>query len=213
MFRVASAWLSPTRATAVCGALALWILVLAGTAPAEEAAAGKGQTTIGIRTAEARPSSPRPSPKPWEKSTDEISLDIQPPPGRLPADSFADLIPAARRESLPAQPTRGWGYTSLSWVPSEIVHYPLYFDDQPLERYGQTVCPALQPVVSGAYFFATFPIVPYKIGLDRTHDCVSTAGYLRAGRCAPPVCERLPLELDAALFESGTWVGFLFLFP
>ncbi len=213
MFRAGSALGIPTWAKAVCGVSSLWILVLAGAALAEEAATGKGRTTIGIRTAQVPRYSARQSPRPWEKSTDQIGLDIQPPPGRLPADSSADLLPAASREPVPAKPTRGWGYIALNWVPSEIVHQPLYFDDQPLERYGQTVCPAVQPVLSGARFFGTFPIMPYKIGLDRTHDQVSTAGYVRAGRCAPPICERIPLELDASLFESGAWVGFIFLLP
>jgi hypothetical protein len=237
MFRVASAvgagpWTEPgrpggvrdpRRTAAVCGALSLGILLLAAGAPpqgappevvpAEDSAAQKGPTTLGIRTTEAPGYHLRQRPKPWETSTDQIDIDTEPPPGPLPSDAFAELVPASRRELVPAQPTRGWGQVSLAWMPSEIVHYPLYFDDQALERYGQTVCPAIQPILSGAYFFGTFPIVPYKIGLDRTHDCVSTAGYVRAGNCAPPVCERLPLELDAALFESGTWVGFLFLFP
>lgn len=213
MFRVASVSAVAVRTKAVCGAFLLWVLVLAATSQAEETAPGKDETIIGVRAAEAPRFSARQDRRPWEKPTDQISPDVQPPPGPFPADAFAELIPAASRASVPAQPTRGWGHSALHWAPSEIVHQPLYFDDQSLERYGQTCCPVVQPLVSGARFFGTFPIMPYKIGIDRPYDCVSTAGYVRAGRCAPPVCERLPLRLDASLLEPGAWVGFIFLLP
>ncbi len=213
MLRAGSAKAVVIRRAAVCAAISLCALVTAGTSAAQQGAPGKGPATIDIRTVEEPRYSPRKDPRPWEKPIGQIGLDIQPPSGRLPTDSFAVLVPAASQPPVPAQPTRGCEHVSLNWEPSEIIHQPLYFDDQGLERYGQTVCPLVQPVLSGARFFGTFPIVPYKIGLDRTHDCVSTAGYVREGRCAPPVCERLPLRLDASLLESGAWVGLIFLLP
>lgn len=212
VLRVASASAVATRAKAVCGGSLLGVFLLAGTVLAEEAVPGNDGTVIGVRVAQAPRQSLRQSP-PWEKPTRQIGLDVQPPPGRLPDDSFAELIPAAARAPVAAEPTRGWGPAALHWAPSEIVHQPLYFDDQSLERYGQTFCPVVQPLVSGARFFGTFPVMPYLIGVDRPYDCISTAGYVRAGRCAPPVCERLPLRLDASLLESGAWVGFVFLLP
>ena len=100
------------------------------------------------------------------------------------------------------------------WKPTNFFHNPLYFDDTPLERYGQSVCPPLQPAISGARFFATLPVLPYKVGLDRPFDCVSTLGYYRPGECAPCMRERFPAwERDAALLEAGTALALIFALP
>jgi hypothetical protein len=104
--------------------------------------------------------------------------------------------------------------TCFHWRPTNFFHQPLYFDDTPLERYGQSVCPTLQPIISGIRFFGTIPVVPYKMGIDRTHDCVSTLGYYRPGNCHPCVRERFPaLELDASLLEAGTALALVFALP
>lgn len=105
--------------------------------------------------------------------------------------------------------------TEFNWRPTDFFHQPLYFDDQPLERYGQTLSPRLQPLLSGTRFFMTFPIVPYKMGIDRTHDCISTLAYHRPGRCLPCLREKVipRFELDAALLQAGTAVALVFLLP
>ena len=51
------------------------------------------------------------------------------------------------------------------------------------------------------------------MGVDRTHDCVYTLGHHRPGSCAPCVRWGLPAEVDAALFEAGTWVALALLLP
>ncbi|MCP4190365.1 MAG: hypothetical protein GY768_07035 [Planctomycetaceae bacterium] len=103
----------------------------------------------------------------------------------------------------------------FNWKPTNFFHQPLYFDDQPLERYGQSVCPPLQPVLSGGRFFMTFPIVPYKIGLNPLHECVTTLGYERPGECVPCVREKVmpAFELDAGLLQTGTVLALIFLLP
>ena len=105
--------------------------------------------------------------------------------------------------------------TEVNWRPTDFFHQPLYFDDQPLERYGQSLCPELQPIISGGRFFFTLPIIPYKMGLDRTHDCISTLAYERPGKCLPCFREKLvpAFELDAALLQAGTAVALVFLLP
>jgi hypothetical protein len=103
----------------------------------------------------------------------------------------------------------------FNWRPTNFFHQPLYFDDQPLERYGQTLSPHLQPILSGTRFFLTFPIVPYKMGIDRTHDCISTLAYHRPGRCLPCIREKIipRFELDAGLLQAGTAVALVFMLP
>ena len=153
------------------------------------------------------------SPRGWRKSLDQIPLDVRPSQGRLPTDQSGNLMSPADPATASRPGTRDESDLMFYWVASEAAHQPLYFDDQPLERYGQTVSRIAQPVLSGVRFFGTLPIIPYKIGHERTHDCVSTLGYHRVGTCAPPTRERLPVRLDASLFEAGTWVGFIFLLP
>jgi len=118
---------------------------------------------------------------------------------------------------LDARPgiARSASVTQFNWQATNFFHRPLYFDDTPLERYGQTKHPLIQPVVSGARFFGTFPILPYKMGTDRTGDCVSTLGYYRPGSCAPCVRERLipAWEADASLLEAGVALALIFALP
>jgi len=142
------------------------------------------------------------------KPMSEIDLELTVRDRELPPDNsgqaFAGSLPVGRMTSTVSE---------FHWQPANFFHQPLYFDDTPLERYGQTICPPLQPVISGTRFFLTFPIMPYKLGVDRTHDCVTTAGLYRPGNCAPCVREVLPHEADATLFQTATTLGWIFLLP
>ena len=153
---------------------------------------------------------PKANPKvfrPTFKSLDSISLSIG-MSGRAPKDRSAHLF---QEKSAPQQPK----FTArvFHWEASEYYHHPLYFDDTPLERYGQSRNQRLQPLISGAHFFGTLPVLPYKMGIDRYKDKIYTLGYYRPGSPAPCVGQQLPLEADAMLFESGAWVALIFLFP
>ena len=53
----------------------------------------------------------------------------------------------------------------MSWQATEFWHRPLYFDDVPLERYGQMHHPLIQPWLSGVHFFGNVPLLPYKMGV------------------------------------------------
>lgn len=135
----------------------------------------------------------------------------------LKVDRFSDVPYCSgslfRPGDARAYVRKPWAPGELHWAASNLYHQPLYFDDTPLERYGQSCHPLIQPWISGAHFFATFPLVPYKMGLDRTHDCVYALGYYRPGSWAPAVLPRLPWELDAALFEAGTWLALIAILP
>ena len=147
----------------------------------------------------------------WSKPLEEIRLKHTPPEGLLPPDRSGGLFTPPEGSAN----TRAGRHTQavFHWVPSNVECQPSYFDDVPLERYGQTVYPPLQPVLSGVHFFGMFPIMPYKIGIDRTHDPVYTLGYYRVGTAAPPVRQRLPAEIDASLFEALVWTALIFALP
>jgi hypothetical protein len=108
---------------------------------------------------------------------------------------------------------RVWGATTFCWTASGLCHKPLYFEDVQLERYGHTVGPLLQPIASGAHFFLTIPILPYKMGLTPPHECMYTLGYYRPGSCAPYMLDPLPLSIRAGLAEAGVWTGLAALIP
>jgi hypothetical protein len=140
------------------------------------------------------------------------------------SEMSASIVSTANRPNdcseglfLPPRPgiARATNITQFNWQARNFFHRPLYFDDTPLERYGQTKHPLLQPVISGGRFFGTFLVLPYKMGIDRTGDCVSTLGYYRPGSCTPCIRERLlpALEGDAALLEAGTALALIFILP
>ncbi len=123
----------------------------------------------------------------------DLSANVFQPPGSEP-QAYAPLLP-------------------FMWVAPEIWHKSLYFDDVQLERYGQTRAPRLQPLLSGAHFFGTLSIMPYKMGLNHPFEMTSNLGYYRPGSPTPCVGRRLPWEWDAALMQAGAWVGGVFIFP
>lgn len=108
---------------------------------------------------------------------------------------------------------RQWCEVTYMWKASGLCHKPLYFEDVHLERYGHSWGPYVQPLVSGAHFFGTLPILPYKMGLKTPNECVYTLGYYRPGNCAPYLLDPIPFTWRAALFEGGAAVGVAAILP
>ena len=109
---------------------------------------------------------------------------------------------------------RDWQQVCFLWKASALCHKPLYFEEEALERYGHThVREELQPLVSGAKFFLTIPILPYKMGINPPRECIYTLGHYRPGDCAPYMLDPLPISLRAGLIEAGVIVGGVAIFP
>lgn len=102
---------------------------------------------------------------------------------------------------------------TYTWTASQLCHKPLYFEDVQLERYGHMAGPWVQPFASAANFFLTFPILPYKMGLELPNECVYSLGYYRPGDCAPYLFDPLPISVRGLFFEAGAWVGACAAFP
>lgn len=137
-----------------------------------------------------------------------IALDRELPAGTNPEDLSRELfIPQDQApEELPV-------IYYFAWVAPEVWYKSLYFDDVQLERYGQTRCPPLQPVLSGAHFFGTLAFMPYKMGLSGPFEMTTNYGYYRPGSPTPCVGRRVPWEWDAALLQAGFIVGGVFFIP
>ncbi len=145
---------------------------------------------------------PCPSPKDL-KRIGEITDDITPDGTEFPQEcSLGDEM---------FQP-REWAMTTFHWKASGLCYKPLYFQQVPVERYGHT-WPLIQPIVSGANFFLTFPVLPYKMGLNPPWECMYPLGYYRPGSCAPYMIGAVPISVRAGLLEAGAWVGGVYLIP
>lgn len=155
--------------------------------------------------AKAPPTVEEPCPDPDElKPIDEITNDISAEAGEFPPE--CDL-------GNETYEPRQWAMTTYTWKASGLCHKPLYFEEVGLERYGHSAGPILQPLISGAHFFATVPILPYKMGIEPPGECVYDLGYYRPGSCAPRIILPIGLSLRGALFEAGAATGLAFLIP
>ena len=108
---------------------------------------------------------------------------------------------------------RNWNCITYTWKASALCHKPLYFEEVALERYGHSWNPIVQPFVSGAHFFATIPVLPYKMGLTPPQECVYSLGYYRPGNCAPWLVPPIPLSLRAAAFQAAFVGGAIAIIP
>ena len=108
---------------------------------------------------------------------------------------------------------RTWSQITYTWKASNLCHKPLYFEQVALERHGRSFGFYMQPILSGAHFFGTLPILPYKMGLKTPNECVYTLGHYRPGVCTPPLVGGLPFTWRAAGFMGGVYTGAAFIFP
>jgi len=92
-------------------------------------------------------------------------------------------------------------------------HQPLYFEEANLERYGNSYCRILQPVLSGYRFFASVPAMPYMMAVYRPRKCYYDSSPYLPGRAAPRHDESLPLNVVAGATELNAITALIFLFP
>ncbi|MDG1874456.1 MAG: hypothetical protein P8J27_11135 [Mariniblastus sp.] len=98
--------------------------------------------------------------------------------------------------------------SSKSWLAPNFVHRPLYFEDAQLERYGNRT--RFQLVRSGLHFFATIPVLPYRMGADAPWECQYTYGNDRPGDCVPYDVYRRPLD-KKGLISQAFWTSLIVL--
>jgi hypothetical protein len=146
----------------------------------------------------------------------EVTIDASFPPGALPGQPGTE--PEGYVQSPPpkfddARLWGGWGEVDYQWSATALCHRPLYFEQVNLERYGYTVGPYIQPVVSGAHFFLTIPTLPYKLVAQPPRECVYTLGYYRAGSRVPRRWHHVNWDPTAATVEGFVATGLVFLIP
>ncbi|MDZ4817520.1 MAG: hypothetical protein SGJ20_00955 [Planctomycetota bacterium] len=144
----------------------------------------------------------------------QLGTNIAPPgEGELPANRAAGFFDNQGVILAAQSPNRDWIEYTYYWQATAFCHQPLYFEEINLERYGHTACPLLQPVLSGAHFFGTVAILPYKMGLDHPSECIYTLGEYRPGDNVP--WQRCPMRVtpDAIFAEGAVITGLILLIP
>ena len=120
----------------------------------------------------------------------------------------AEAAGNALQEATPVE--RRSADVAVSWVPPNQRHLPVYLEDVAVERYGQTISPIAQPVISGGRFLAQATLLPYQMGVDAPRRLQYDVGYARPGSPAPAVREHLPLSLRGVVYQGAASTGLLF---
>ncbi len=109
---------------------------------------------------------------------------------------------------LPDGAARGAPFKTVYWRPTCMWHFPLYYEDAMLERHGHIRFGRFQPIVSGAKFFGTIPLLPYRATLQPPKIGQYVLGNFRPGTPAPALRGRLPWDGRAAVVETLSAAGF-----
>lgn len=105
----------------------------------------------------------------------------------------------------PLQRDPAWSWSTYEFAAANTFSHPLYFEDVMLERHGHERFPLLQPMASGARFFATVPMLPYLMTVRHPCDYEYKMGHFRTGDCVHPYCQRPPYVRRAAVVET-LWI-------
>ena len=148
------------------------------------------QTTLGDRTDQVAQDDKVPAVtalgtelEKWPIQTiDQISLDIRDTAKMVPKDRSGMLVNESKSSWNDFTPSA----KVFAWCAPDISYQPLYFEDVPLERYGQTFAgPDLAGAFSGVHFFASAMTLPCQICQDPVFSCEYPLGYCRPGNLAP----------------------------
>jgi hypothetical protein len=103
--------------------------------------------------------------------------------------------------------------STFTWAASNLWHYPLYFEDPALERYGHTYPDCIQPFASVGRFSAQLAGLPYQMAIDPICKRRYTLGWYRPGECAPKLHYQVPWNTQAAAVQAGVMTGLFYAFP
>ncbi|MFO0896237.1 MAG: hypothetical protein U0836_02310 [Pirellulales bacterium] len=148
-----------------------------------------------------------------DRPLSQVRAELLPVSGPTPEDLASEVFGSLQGAEMLADQPRPWAASAFYWQASWLAHYPLCFEQKMLERYGYSYCPLLQPAISGAHFFATIPIIPYKKGLDPHHRFIYELGFARAAGDSPFLRPRIPLNARGAAYEAGAVTGLIFFIP
>jgi len=107
---------------------------------------------------------------------------------------------------------RSFPANTYQWEASNLWHYPRYFEDVDLERYGHSRPWYIQPFFSTARMSGQLLMGPYQMALLPPWKKEYVLGYYRPGRAVPYRYEQIPWNARAAAVQAGAVTGGYFLF-
>lgn len=118
-----------------------------------------------------------------EKPIADIQIDPRDMAERKPPDKSVDLVGNASPEHwFSAQ----YAPVAATWVAPNIYYQPLYFEDVPLERYGQQHWGHPMDLArTGILFYGGVLALPYNLLKESPHSCDTPLGFARPGSPAP----------------------------
>lgn len=119
-----------------------------------------------------------------ELSSDSQARDQE----AVPEDYAARLLADEPRIEYLSEPSR-YAFVQNQIPASDFAYQPLYFEELNLERHGKHR-PLIQPLISGARFVGTVPLLPYKLTRQPPRSHVRTTDPYPSGLPAPWVRER-----------------------
>jgi len=103
--------------------------------------------------------------------------------------------------------------TVFQWQPSNLWHYPLYFEDPGLERSGHSFEHWLQPFYSVGRFGVQLVGMPYQMTLDPVCRKRYALGWYRPGECAPKQVGQIPWNTKAVINQAAVITGAFYALP
>jgi hypothetical protein len=99
---------------------------------------------------------------------------------------FSTEAPEDRSTALTnAQPEQWTSFApapiAFAWAAPNIRYQPLFFENVPLERYGQTPGPWKEVGRGSLHFFSSLALWPYHARFDHIYECDSPLGFCRPG--------------------------------
>lgn len=110
------------------------------------------------------------------------------------------------REQISERDT-AWVMSRYDFEAANTFSHPLYFEDVMLERHGHERFPKLMPMISGARFFATIPMLPYLMTVHPACEFEYKMGHFRPGDRLYPYIQRPPYVRNAAIVQAATIAG------
>lgn len=123
------------------------------------------------------------------RSIRSVSAGITITQGDLPLDPGRETARLLPRHFHQLGVSRGFGEVACPWTAPAVKHYPLYFQEIALERYGYHYG-AAQSFISSAVFLRNVTLLPIRVLAEPPCSRQYTLGYERPGNFAPVECYR-----------------------
>ena len=145
----------------------------------------------------------------------EVKTSIQPRSPNVPDNVAETRLDELGDISYDSVLVRRWMGLRYCWDAPALYHNPLYFEEVNLERhgYGPRGFRVVQPVISGAHFFATVPTLPYQMATNPPRQPVYTLGHYRPGSPVPYRTQYPPFSIPGSLAEAAVIIGLIALIP